>query len=600
MNRECNDVVTGTPTSAVRSGSMAFVAVALAICFGGSSACNDTGAHARDAEVDARPLTADASDQIDATLTDATSSSNDGDAAESDARPPFPSTPQRGQPVSYNAATVTDLTYSLTGYIQTITPGTPGSGQSTMVVLSDTGFNSAAGHCVTIAGTGTALDGSHGGSCATGYQVIRAAPGNPTTLSFATTATASYSNSITNDSIALIVKTNDGAILSFYRHGSSDTSDPGITVLRRSTDHGATWTPFSGPSHVRQADGTWVTGLGGRCAGTIDDAPGCLFADNSGSCNSRTENVDLRNLSGGIAPDGNVVLFWTTWCWKNPFEFFGIYYSTSADDGATWSAPTQMINVPAAESTFGWCGTYGGLMSLPAGLAIGILGYPSTQNFCQVPGHGYLVLSHDNGRTWGVSTTDDFIRVSDNAHTSLPTNENTYAYVGNSQIIGFGRDMCPKGNCPLLFHYSADLGKSWKITSTNFAGSPVSNGSDSGQTPIAVNMVSPWLFDANLPGGQLTLLFAERQLDSPGGTVDALRAISFPPAAAIANPRGFGATQTLWSSKYNDWGYPSVVQTSPFEIFIQWDSEQYPAGPLNLFTMTAAYGCSGPGPECRL
>src|SRR5205823_315130 len=192
-------------------------------------------------------------------------------------------------------------------------------------------------------------------------------------------------------------------------------------------------------------------------------------------------------------------------------------------------------------------------------------GYPGDQNLCQVPGYGYLVLSHDNGRTWGASATEDFIRVKDAGHTLLPTNENSYAYLGNSQIIGFGRNTCPNGVCPLLFHYSPDLGKTWTITSTNFEPSPPV----SGQTPLVVGMVSPWLFNAALPGDQLTLMFSERQQDSIGASIDLLRAISFYPSAAIANPQAFGTTQTLWTSQYNDWGYATVVQMSPFAILIQ-------------------------------
>jgi hypothetical protein len=564
-------------------------------CVAGGSGCNDSAA-TDNSSVDSGPAGDASLDSLASTVdSEAGSTTPPGDASlDVDSGQPFPSTPSTGTPISYGGAFVTDLTSLASTVIQTITPG---AGTSVLTVADYNGFGTVPGRCVSIVGTKTAYDGGSGGTCAKGYQVVSVKTGNPATLVVATTVTASYSTAITSDSISLLITAKDGTILSFYRHGSTDVEDPGITVLRTSKDGGATWTPYAGGNYIRKADGTWATGVNGRCgAAIVDDMPGCLTADNSKMCNNNTEDLDVRNVSGGIAPDGTLVLQWALRCWKNPLQFFGIFYSSSSDNGATWSSPAQLTNIPSTESNLGWCGTYGGLISLPAGLAIGITGYPGRQDLCQVPGYGYLVLSHDNGRTWGVNTTEDFIRVKDDSHVLLPTNENSYAYLGNSQIIGFGRNGCPVGVCPLLFFYSPDLGKTWNITTTNFGPSPPV----SGQTVSVVRMVSPWLFDAALPGQQLTLMFSERQQDTNGSGIDLLRTISFRPSAAIANPQAFGATQTLWTSEYVDWGYATVAQLSPFTILIQWDSMQYPAGPLNLFTMTASYGCSGPGPECQL
>ena len=89
---------------------------------------------------------------------------------------------------------------------------------------------------------------------------------------------------------------------------------------------------------------------------------------------------------------------------------------------------------------------------------------------------------------------------------------------------------------------------------------------------------------ANAP--ELTLWYGERQSDVPLSNHGVLHSITFDPKQAVASGAQFGPTNHLFSGDYMDFGYPSIAVLGDGDYLLQFHSEQFPAGPDNMFTVT--------------
>jgi len=202
-----------------------------------------------------------------------------------------------------------------------------------------------------------------------------------------------------------------------------------------------------------------------------------------------------------------------------------------------------------------------------------------------------LIFSYDNGVRW------------DTAHpkviTGTMTQELGIAWAGNNQIIAFDR---PSTNRNLILLHSNDMGSTWTSTTTNIAAKPTPQG-----WSVAANgqaLVSPWLTkpSPDLGDGSITLFYAERDNwndPSVQHVYNYLRAITFRPQDAIANPTSFGVPQDIYAQTppvtgFVNFGYPTVVQISGntllVEFYRQMDTSH--VNLVNLYTMTVQYQTS--------
>lgn len=218
--------------------------------------------------------------------------------------------------------------------------------------------------------------------------------------------TASY------DAFGLITQLSDGKLAVFYRQGSFHVAagDYGIIKMRTSTDQGKTW-----------GDSTTI----------LSEA-----------------NIDLRNVSGGVTPNGRIVLFITRY---NPdlSTYLSIGYIYSDDSGLTWSAFTTINRYTCTTLS----DTHGGLIQIGGdSLMMSWYGNDGT-NYQE-----HVIFSTDQGKTWG----NDVTVVNS---TTVDWDEPSYAYLGGSVIVGMCRvyeDIFPQLDTNFRQVMSFDNGTTWQ------------------------------------------------------------------------------------------------------------------------------------------
>jgi hypothetical protein len=85
----------------------------------------------------------------------------------------------------------------------------------------------------TVTGTNTAYDGG-------AYIFATVQNTSPYTYTFSSSINASFTQ-FYND-LPVLIKSNSGKLLNFYREATSHSTSPGRIMLKSSTDNGATWT----------------------------------------------------------------------------------------------------------------------------------------------------------------------------------------------------------------------------------------------------------------------------------------------------------------------------------------------------------------------
>lgn len=387
------------------------------------------------------------------------------------------------------------------------------------------------------------------------------------------------SNSSKYDSFGVpgLIKANNGNLLWFYREGTTHANERGPWLLRISTNNGKSWIPYSGANY---------------CAPT--DPPGCVFAGPVG-----LEN-DLRNIAGGVAPDGSIIvlLLYMRWSYflANNYQAPFLMTSRSTDNGASWSAPTMInkdgntcdYNAGIPVGTCYWAYAYGQLIATPNGLAIVTEEMNHTGSY-PLKDSLYLIWSYDNGITWGVTvdgTHPGYTLIPPFQGYSLDCYEMAMVYT-HSQLLGVCRSGFDENRHvwggSLQFFKSADFGITWSHSQgINLPNGPIpARLWNIGYTGIYNDIdYSPWIIDPKLPSGNLLLLVPERMYVT-NGTVNQLvvylRQMTFDPVAVLADPlvlvdavdrvnHSFPISQILVNDPLQsgsaDFGYPSAVVTS--------------------------------------
>ena len=209
----------------------------------------------------------------------------------------------------------------------------------------------------------------------------------------------------TYDAFGITSQFPTGKLVIVYRQGSSHVGagDYGIIRMRTSTNNGKTW-----------SSATTITS---------------------------ESNVDLRNVGGGVTPNGRLVVLYGRY---NPDSstWLSIVYIYSDDEGVTWSSPTTLST--GSNTAYS---PHGGLIPIADGKVLA--------NWYGDDGTAYtsyVIISSDNGKTWGspisVITASGGNRYS----------ESSFIHVGGGEILGLIRI-----NNGTVFRQvkSTDNGTSW-------------------------------------------------------------------------------------------------------------------------------------------
>jgi hypothetical protein len=297
---------------------------------------------------------------------------------------------------------------------------------------------------------------------------------------------------------------------------------------------------------------------------------------------------DTNNPFGGVTAGNVGILCHALHVVGGAFDGVNCYRST--DEGETWTGPVAMSTPQVARFGTG----YGPLVNVPAGSVT----CPQGCSFAVVKGYSpawhYLVFTFDDGLTWGLAR-----RIP-----PAPYGEIAFAYLGNEELIGFGRwttwynaGQPYDGTNPknLLFYRSLDMGQTWTSVTSNITLHPEPAAAPGYPTTMWA-LVSPWMVDA--PGGRKALLFAERRADTVNSkSYFKVRAILFDPRSfdPLAMPQGQVLHQTTPPGPYSfvGYGYPAVVEASPGVLQVQFYSEI--PGQMNmkpeLYELSAQYLC---------
>ena len=424
------------------------------------------------------------------------------------------------------------------------------------------------GSSITIKNTFTGQDGT--------WTLLSAQNTPPFTYTFTTTSKNVFDHTFRYDHDGSMVKDNSGKIWNFWHESASEAKDVGWIEYKTSSDNGTTWT-----STVR------------------------LFVDSGTSCNGGTQPCDWRNQEAGLASNGNVLVAWGSHDWNLASSgWMGMFYSYY--NGTSWASPIPLTIVPRDQNpgAWRWCSPYGATVSLPGG-AIGVTAVGGINKGCAAPYPMYMLISCDNGVTLGTGTgcsgamaqyaAKPIRRIAAGGlYSGAVTNEITLAWVGGNTLLGFMRNaqwisgckaQCGGGS--MIEYVSQDLGLTWTAVVTNLGGY------NAGETAYAE--VTPILYKP--PAGNLWMLVWGDRFASGGVNQFALLTLTFDPAAAIANPNGFGAPQVLYSFKGTALcGYPSIVSTGTNTFLLQWDDEVF-GNYLNLFQMTGTFQSSSSAGE---
>ena len=414
-----------------------------------------------------------------------------------------------------------------------------------------------------------------------------------------TTPTNVMQNAETYDLAAVLLTLGNGNILNNYTAGYRDAHT--VIALQQTANGGGSWTPYSGSvqgggtlaqSGTVNTAGTavtWVSGNkfdGGTPATiTINGVPfgvssipsqtsmvlstsagtqtgvSYVYPAIAGAFYTALPTLEAFNSTAMLTLSGAVVLFWQTDTGVSGSFNFLAYSSRSTDNGATWSAAAQM---PAGYGI----PTNGNCVVIPGG---GVCpAYPNGILFVPIINSALnstvLMQSTDDGVTWTVGPTIGNLG---------PIEECSVAWAGGNTLIGFCRNSSGTvaGTTPMKFLYSTNMGVSWTITNSNIDLTQTTPPGSSGL--FLYTIISPFIINSSPASKQMTLLFTERSSwngISPSG-YGRIRAISFDPLVAIANPTSFPIGQLIDSStafSIVDIGYPSAANISGSNYLLQW------------------------------
>ena len=211
-------------------------------------------------------------------------------------------------------------------------------------------------------------------------------------------------SSSTYQSFPLMLRSNYGKVLLFYRDGANHAASKGVVKMRISEDGGG---DFGGETTI---------------------ATDAIY--------------DCRNVSGGVTPTGRIVLFYMRYNFTASTSVDqGLIYSD--DDGNTWSS---YQTIPSGTHTF--FSPYGNMISIGNGklMANWYGETPATPTYST-----YIVTSSDNGLTWSSA-------VAVATSTTLRYGESSYAYLDGGVIVGHVRNSI---GSPLYQVISTNNGATW-------------------------------------------------------------------------------------------------------------------------------------------
>jgi len=210
--------------------------------------------------------------------------------------------------------------------------------------------------------------------------------------------------STTYQAFPLMLRSNYGKVLLFYRDGADHAASKGVVKMRISEDGG------------------------GNFGGETIIATDAIY--------------DCRNVSGGVTPTGRIVLFYMRYNFTASTSFDqGFIYSD--DDGSTWS---NYQTIPSGTHTF--FSPYGEMISI-GNSKLMVCWYGESQ---ATPTYStYVITSSDNGLTWSSA-------IAVLTSTSLRYGESSYAYLDGGIIVGHVRN---SNGSPLYQVISTNNGATW-------------------------------------------------------------------------------------------------------------------------------------------
>jgi sialidase-1 len=199
----------------------------------------------------------------------------------------------------------------------------------------------------------------------------------------ATTVYAAGTDGYATFRIPAVVAVPDGTLLAFAegrRIGPGD-SGPIDLVLRRSVDHGATWSALqvvaSDPGHTV-----------GNPSPVVDPRSGDVVLLTTRSAGDATEE---RILRGEVAAA----------------DSRRVWMQRSVDGGVTWT-PARELTASTKRPDWRWYATGPGhALALRQGPHAGRLVVPANHSTSSAGHGGHLLLSDDGGRSWRIGAQDD-------------------------------------------------------------------------------------------------------------------------------------------------------------------------------------------------
>ena len=257
---------------------------------------------------------------------------------------------------------------------------------------------------------------------------------------------------------------------------------------------------------------------------------------------------------------------------------------------SNWTKPARLwVPNPRGKLSWTWCGppNSGAAFRMPDGSwAMTMSGTATAGPRClQVNTDMYLVLSYDNGQSWG--TQNNSIRL---IHTVWPTNEGACSNSGGNNIMCFWR-VNPFGGASgsrpsamLWYFHSPDAGTTWPDSFDS--GIPPSSRWTNRSMPADYG-ISPQLSCPPSPSpAGCTLSWYERFANV--GQFGVMRMLTFSPLQAISNGAAYFASLTpseLWNGPPGDGldGYQSTYWVDATHFYIWWQAQPVNSyAPLNI------------------
>lgn len=156
------------------------------------------------------------------------------------------------------------------------------------------------------------------------------------------------------------------------------------------------------------------------------------------------DTYDLRNVAGGVAPDGRLVVAFIRYAPSaSGSGYIDARYIYSEDEGATWSEPA-ILSEPQGASN--WYDFHGAMIAIGDGLVLLPAYGNDGTNYSE-----YVLRSSDGGKTW-----DEPVIVA--TSTTLQWDEASHVYLGNDTIVSLCRIM---NDTTLRQVLSTDNGLTW-------------------------------------------------------------------------------------------------------------------------------------------